>query len=86
MGIGYHFIRPIAGGEGGECVLVKQHRIDPDCTSDSVTAADNLAHPDNIGTSDPTPAPRENVRTSVKSFYRDHIIDIDFLKKRDRWN
>ena len=67
--------RLIAGGEGGECILVKQHRIDPDCTSDSASAADNLAHPDNIGTSDPTPAPRDIVQTFVKIFYRDQIID-----------
>ena len=59
-----------AGGEGGECILVKQHRIDPDCTSDSVSAADNLAHPDNIGTSDPTPAPREKCSDIRQYFYR----------------
>lgn len=55
---GYLYIYNLPGGDGGECILVKQHRIDPDCTSDSASAADNLAHPDNIGTSDPTPAPR----------------------------
>merc|ERR1712088_211712 len=27
---GYLYIYNLPGGEGGECVLVKQHRIDPD--------------------------------------------------------
>ncbi len=45
-----------SGAEGGECILVKQHRIDPDCSGDCASP-DNLAHPENVGSADPIPTP-----------------------------